>query len=1120
MAVNLNLPSRQTGTAEQQLNGLYSYLYQLVEALNVTLNKDASSAKVLYKAGGGAVDSGSSALPESTAQEYRQLKALIIKTATEVTSNIRKIVTEISQEYIAQSVFGTYSEFLNNKITQGADGYLMEWDAENKITTSVASFGEYVAQSDVYMRIGIVKYNDDGTVEAGVVVGKNFQKVTVDGREYITSEDVYALFTAEEISFWQSGVCKSRLSLTGLVANQAYINELTAANITAESINAATAYVGELEAESITAEKLTANMLQIDKLIASVIESEGGDASIALDEGLVSAIAKKIDLSANESIRLIVGDPVQKDDYHGIRVHAGQIAQDECLEDQGIRVYSEIELMQSGSGEPSPDNIRPIIGRTGAKLVRCGKNLLKPSEWRLTYGVAGLFYNEPNLSITANADNVIVGTGYQGGADHLSQEAIEFLRPATVKGGKAYTFSFEHVSGTGLAYYYVQSYAKDGTPLRFEGDSWWLANAYTAPVTFKLPDDAYYLTTNIQFVNAAAGETIVVGNIQLEESATGTGYEAYHGDTFSIDFGDAVYSGKLDWNTGLLTVDWKTVSLSGNESSYTFFYNGAYRHDIYGVIPGAYNDGNWANLNLLCSHYSVNSAPIGDNTINNAVAGYMQDGSVYIRDDRFTDTGAYRAYLAAQYAAGTPVQICYRLAEPYTIQLTPQQIVSFAGINTVYTDLDGGRIEFGHDSLATYLQSQIDLIPGKIELAVSDVTATGLRTGSNVTITKDEVNINSPVTTISIPVAGSVDGAEKVSIDEDGLRADVITADEINCPGIVQAVSAGIYYPANAGEMQAILDKLKGGYLEGDVTIDAAAVTGGSFRVEGLHGAGQLIIQHGVLNSIAAYNCQTLLRINSLTISSSGTAITLDSSAAHFNGLTINAALGLNMNNAHALMYSCGGTCTTLAMVQWLSVLQIAGDSLPYGTVHTTASDVYSTMEFVSSPSAPSVTEVNTATLTAINTRTWGGDWLSTGTYGTAMYQGTTGGGTLRRGCMWFDLSAISGKTIVSATLTMKRVSGIGGGGSVAIGIYGTNATGASGTPAIGSKYAEISLANGASGSVDVTGAVQALANGSINGLMIYDARTGTFGGKTYTYGYVKVYGTGGDAPTLSVTYK
>ena len=102
----------------------------------------------------------------------------------------------------------------------------------------------------------------------------------------------------------------------------------------------------------------------------------------------------------------------------------------------------------------------------------------------------------------------------------------------------------------------------------------------------------------------------------------------------------------------------------------------------------------------------------------------------------------------------------------------------------------------------------------------------------------------------------------------------------------------------------------------------------------------------------------------------------------------------------------------------------------------------------------------------------------------------------------------------------MKRVSGIGGGGSVAIGIYGTSATGASGTPAIGSKYAEISLANGASGSVDVTGAVQALANGSINGLMIYDARTGTFGGKTYTYGYVKVYGTGGDAPTLSVTYK
>ena len=122
---------------------------------------------------------------------------------------------------------------------------------------------------------------------------------------------------------------------------------------------------------------------------------------------------------------------------------------------------------------------------------------------------------------------------------------------------------------------------------------------------------------------------------------------------------------------------------------------------------------------------------------------------------------------------------------------------------------------------------------------------------------------------------------------------------------------------------------------------------------------------------------------------------------------------------------------------------------------------------------------------------------------------------------MWFDLSTISGKTIISATLTLKRYDGIGGGGSVAVGIYGTTAASASGTPAVGTKYASVSMTNGATKSVDVTAAVQALAGGSIKGLMIYDTQTGTYSGKSYTYGYCKLYGSGQSAkPVLKVTYK
>jgi len=36
--------------------------------------------------------------------------------------------------------------------------------------------------------------------------------------------------------------------------------------------------------------------------------------------------------------------------------------------------------VQSGSGDPSPENVRPITGWTGCNVVRCGKNLFDPSS--------------------------------------------------------------------------------------------------------------------------------------------------------------------------------------------------------------------------------------------------------------------------------------------------------------------------------------------------------------------------------------------------------------------------------------------------------------------------------------------------------------------------------------------------------------------------------------------------------------------------------------------------------------------------------------------------------------------------------------------------------------------
>lgn len=664
MAVNLNLPSRQTGTPEQQLNGLYSYLYQLVEALNVSLNSGTVIAKSAPRAGG--IGGGASAAPNAASDEYQRIKALIVKTATEVTGGMRKVLREISEGYTSQNEFGTYEEYLNNKISAGSDGFMFEWDRDTSLISNVGSIGQYFAESDVYIKFGIVKHNDDDTVESGILIGKNFQKVTVDGKEYIRSEDVYALLTAEEISFWQSGVCISRLSLSGLEAN----------------------------------------MAQLDKLITSVIESEGGDASLAFDGGFLSAIAKQIDLTANESVK---------------------------------------------------------------------------------------------LSVVA-----------------------------------------------------------------------------------------------------------------------------------------------------------------------------------------------------------------------------------------------------------------------------------------------------------------------------------GIETGSGVTITKDEVNINSPKTSFSIPAEDNEDGAELVTIDSDGLRADVVTAEEIHSPSVVNTIQGQSYAPTSAAEMQVIFNDLRGKYMVDDITIDASAVAGGICTLKGIHGDGVLRIAGGKLNSLNMLYCSTHVIIDGMTFESGSTAIAMTSSWAHVKNCAFNATEGLYAEEAsQAILDSCTGETTTLIRCASGAMISVCGTSSPAGLLGDVDGEVYSRFPFAAAAAEPEVSEVVTATIPAKQTRTWGDGWLSTSTFGSALYQGATGGGALRRGCMWFDTADILGKHIISATLTMKRVSGIGGGSAVAVGVYGTTATGASGTPAIGTKYASVDIANGGKSTVDVTAAVQALADGSINGLMIYDGRTGTFSGKSYTYGYVKVYGTGdSNVPTLEVTYE
>ena len=120
------------------------------------------------------------------------------------------------------------------------------------------------------------------------------------------------------------------------------------------------------------------------------------------------------------------------------------------------------------------------------------------------------------------------------------------------------------------------------------------------------------------------------------------------------------------------------VELDGTEG---IKYQSAYNRFAYTLPSTAVNDSGF------CSHYKklMTSTPGEDKYI------VIRPEAVYFYDSQYnTNADAFNAYLAAQKAAGTPVQIAYQLAAPEVYATDPVDFDNTAGPLTVMT---GGELE-------------------------------------------------------------------------------------------------------------------------------------------------------------------------------------------------------------------------------------------------------------------------------------------------------------------------------------------------------------------------------------------------------------------------------------------
>lgn len=202
-------PVELHGNTDQQISDIYTYLFKLANQLNLRFEETTPAAifaevnKALEHA-----DSGKEA-NQAIADNYQQLKALVIKTA-DYTAGYGDVNTEqFSGYFVAKSEFGEYKEQTNAVITQTSTDLtqMYEYAASLGILgngESDVDITEIETWSQAYIKSGLLYY-DGASPKYGVAVGNVNELVTIDGHEVINRQNLLSTFTADEFAFWQSG---------------------------------------------------------------------------------------------------------------------------------------------------------------------------------------------------------------------------------------------------------------------------------------------------------------------------------------------------------------------------------------------------------------------------------------------------------------------------------------------------------------------------------------------------------------------------------------------------------------------------------------------------------------------------------------------------------------------------------------------------------------------------------------------------------------------------------------------------------------------------------------------------------------------------------------------------
>lgn len=316
-----------------------------------------------------------------------------------------------------------------------------------------------------------------------------------------------------------------------------------------------------------------------------------------------------------------------------------------------LGVKAKWEPVQEGSGTPSPENIRPITGRASVKVERCGENLLRinPFNKFTKNGITYEYVPDGGIHISGTTQANVDSPTFP----------VWHLPP-----GKYYGLE----TGEGISASVV---------VQRNGKNLWL----NAKGNFEiLAGDV----TKYWYAIASAGATVdkTVYPYIVPGTIAPTTYKPYIGWTNTLTLHETVYGGEVDAVTGDGIKNWKRVVLDGTEN----WRSRPENYTSYSLtLPRRAQTG-------FCTHFKkLLYDAIRPGTGTGETGCYLEFSLSAIFNVTFENVTDWKNYLAAQYAAGTPVCIVFQYAnevnEPFTAT-GGTALPALAGANTVLTDAD------------------------------------------------------------------------------------------------------------------------------------------------------------------------------------------------------------------------------------------------------------------------------------------------------------------------------------------------------------------------------------------------------------------------------------------------